>query len=83
MTFDQWHARCCRECDVRCEHKEWERTAWEAAVFAERARCAKVAESKIVPEPPGRNPKSCDPYDSGHDFACEEIAAAIRSGVNP
>ena len=29
-TFEQWHQRCCPECNVRCEHKEWERAAWLA-----------------------------------------------------
>jgi hypothetical protein len=31
LDFDEWHrAVCCKDCDQRCPHREWERKAFEA-----------------------------------------------------
>ena len=46
----------------------------EEAVRAEREACAKIADESIR--------KEAGDYGSGHDTACEAIAAKIRARVN-
>lgn len=40
-AFEEWHARCCKDCDERCQHKEWEREAYR------RGRAEDAASGKL------------------------------------
>ena len=47
MTFDEWHQKQLDGDTDNCPHEAWERTAWDAAILAEREACAKECEEFI------------------------------------
>lgn len=78
MTFEELlQTNGFRAMDLSREDISFIRLGWNAAILAERERCAKIAEESMMPEHTSvKSEADLDEWES----LCNSIAAEIRSG---